>query len=107
MKFFNFRAGCIAALAFSVIVANGVYQAFYGRVPNDSGMITAIIAHPTYLLLTPFYESLRGFLADSLHRPVDDRFAMEFDAISGWLMGCLQYGAVAALVWGRRRPASP
>jgi hypothetical protein len=101
------RAVLIAVVAWSILSASSIYSAFVGRVPNDSGMLVAIFAHPTYLVLMPAYESLRSIAAAWLHHPVDDRFAMEFDAITGWLMGCLQYGAVAALLTMLRKAAQP
>ncbi|MGA9031519.1 MAG: hypothetical protein WB402_03245, partial [Sulfuricaulis sp.] len=65
----NYRAGYIAVITYTVIVAVPIYTAFMGRVPNDAGMIVAISAHPTYFLLMPYYESLRGVLATWLHVP--------------------------------------
>lgn len=97
------RAALVVAAVWSILSASYIYSAFVGRVPNDAGMLVAIFAHPTYLLLMPYYEELRSASASWLHQPVDDRFAMEFDAITGWLMGCLQYGSVAGfLTWLRK-----
>jgi len=101
----NFRAGLIAAVIYTVIAAVPIYQAFFGRVPNDAGMIVAISAHPTYFLLMPYYEAFRGTLAAWLQLPVNDRFAMEFDAITGWLIGCLQYGAPFSIIFIKRQAA--
>ena len=101
------RAVLIAIVTWSILSGWYMGFAFFGRVPNDSGMLVAIFAHPTYLLLKPSYESLRSVAAVWLQCPMDDRFAMEFDAITGWLIGCVQYGAITGLLAMLRKTSRP
>jgi hypothetical protein len=68
-------------------------------------MIIAITSFPTLMLADPFYESAQSFVASLLSVPINDRFAMEFDATVGWVLGCIQYGLLAGLIRGWWRGA--
>mgnify|MGYP003605525160 CR=1 FL=1 len=73
-------------------------MAAFGRVPNDAGMFTFILSFPTSLATALFdYDGLRTYVASIANVPVDDRFAMIFDAFFGWFCGCVQYGGLAIL----------
>jgi hypothetical protein len=95
----DMRAAAIACLAYTLLIAFFVWQAFFARTPNDAGMFVLFSALPTSLL-ADWFRPLRESLASLLQLPVNDRFAMSFDATLGWIMGCLQYG-ILAVVWRR------
>ena len=97
------RGALKAAVIYSALVSLFMLQAFFGRTPNDSGILVYITALPTSLSTELInYSALRVNLASILHQPVNDRFAMSMDAIIGWGFGCLQYGVLGALIGVQR-----
>jgi hypothetical protein len=95
----SFRHLTIAIAIFTLAMLPLIWGASYGRVPNDSGIIAMIAAFPTSLLFSKAldYSALREASALFLGLPVNDRFAMVFDAFVGWLLGCFQYGSIAII----------
>jgi hypothetical protein len=86
-----------ACLIYTLLISFFMWQAFFMWTPNDAGMLVSFTAMPTSLL-AKYIWPLRQPLADLLNLPVNDRFAMSFDAITGWFFGCLQYGSLAAII---------
>ncbi len=106
------RAAFIACVIYTVLVSFFLLGAFFGRVPNDGGMLVFLTALPTSLIADAAgYWRLREPLAAVLHQPVTDRLAMSLDAIVGWFMGCIQYGLLGVIVrwiWrANRKPRVP
>jgi hypothetical protein len=110
----DLRIALIASAIYTVLVGFFLWHAFFGRVPNDAGMLVVASALPTSLVADAVQlERLREPIATLLHQPVTDRLAMSFDASVGWLMGCIQYSLIAVAghrVWrfirGRHAPTA-
>jgi len=93
----NLRTAFIACLVYTALVTVFALQAFFGCTPNDAGILIVMSAFPTSSLTSSIWQ-LREPLAAALHLSVNDRFAMSFDAILGWLLGCFQYGILAVVI---------
>ena len=93
----DLRIALIACLVYTAIIAFFAWQAFFGRTPNDAGMLVVFSAFPTSSLASPLWQ-LRELLATALHLSANDRFAMSFDAVAGWFLGCPQYGILSIVV---------
>jgi len=105
------RLTVFTSAAYTLLASRFLWLAFFGRVPNDAGIILLILALPTSLLanIAQFWR-LRTAIALLLHQPVTDRLAMSLDAAVGWFMGCVQYSLIALVcssIWRfiRRRHA--
>ena len=93
------KSAFVSILIYSTAVSWLIWSAFFGRVPNDGGIMVMIIAVPTSLLTELVdYSSLRESIAVLLHQPVTDRLAMSMDACVGWILGSIQYGVAGIFI---------
>jgi hypothetical protein len=92
----NLRVAALTSATYTLIIGFLLWQAFFGRTPNDAGMTVFLSAFPTSLLAESSWH-LREPIAAALHQPVTDRLAMSLDAVTGWLVGCIQYSVLAVL----------
>ncbi len=87
------KSALVSISIYSMAVSWLIWSAFFGRTPNDGGIMVLLTAVPTSLLTGLIdYGALRESIAAVLHQPVSDRLAMSMDACVGWLLGCIQYG---------------
>jgi predicted permease len=102
-------AFAITCAIYTAAVAFFLWGAFFGRVPNDSGIFVLWSALPSSLVMGLIdYEWARDAVASVMHQPVTDRFAIAFDATFAWALGCVQYGVLGILIarsWRSVRPA--